>query len=168
MSDTACEVIATYNALAVIGEYDCYQSGVLTNDINKFFRLSAEFQLNAMYIINGGWFGSDTSKIGDCLSVYNRAYEVYNEDELKMFDAYLRNKKANGAIVSYDNFGLLKLRIHTFYCYYDAVKNKCIDFNLWGNETAEDLCEESSIEEALNKINKNKGTRKFRIGYILI
>lgn len=121
-----------------------------------------------MYIINGGWFGSDTSKIGDCLSAYNCAYEVYNEDELKMFDAYLRNKKANGAIVSYDNFGLLKLRIHTFYCYYDAVKNKCMDFNLWGNETAEDLCKESSIEEALNKINKNKGTRKFRIGYILI
>ena len=68
--------------------------------------------------MSNGVFGSDPSKIEDCLKVYNRQYRRFDEHEILVMDLCLKDKKSTGAIVSYDGFGILDLQIHTFFCYY--------------------------------------------------
>ena len=62
MNKNVCEVIATYNALTISGE---------TLD---FFKLVAEFEINALLVWNSGWWGSNPSKIENCLISYNKGY----------------------------------------------------------------------------------------------
>ena len=160
MDDVACEIMATYNALAITGEYDYYDNqGVLTNNLDRFFRLSAEFEINAKLIIDG-YFGSNPKKIGNCLKVYNRKYVVYNEDEMKQLDTNIRHAKC--AIISY-NYGFFHFPIHTFFCYYDNSRNH---YN-WFNSCYTDELPGSQYTVDFVKDFFKKSDR-FKIGYVLL
>ena len=155
MSNVCCEIMATYNALALTGEFDIINnSGVMTNDVNEFFELALEFELNAQYldyIPSGGRFGSDPEKIEDCLISYNKQYQLYtNVDDM---DNNMTNSVS--AIVSY-NFYVFG--IHTYCCYYDNQAGKIKSINRENNNTH--VLGTNSIKNCL-------GDYDFNIGYIL-
>ncbi len=40
MSHVCCEIMATYNALALVGEFDINYDGTVTNDLDEYFKLA--------------------------------------------------------------------------------------------------------------------------------
>lgn len=91
MSDVACEIIATYDALKM--------KNYIQNDysFSHFFKLATEFEFGAMKssininidkldsivgvdISQIGVFGSEPKEIYKCLDAYNVSYESYNRD----------------------------------------------------------------------------------------
>ncbi len=174
MSKVGCVIMATYNALSLAGEYDYIQNGVITNDLNNFYKLAVEFEMNAMNIINAlGVFGNNSSRIEDCLNVYNREYKIYNEKESAIMDFDLEHG-AKSAIVTYNNFGIFNLQAHAYCCYHNPLiaknnndTNDVISFNLW-SETPPVFARDESISNSISKINNDGENRKFQIGYILL
>lgn len=159
MDETACEVIATCNAIRLVtGDFD------ETNQ--DFFKLALEFELSGLYknsfkkfivdtgtalgiktfsAINtkeGGW-GADPDRIGDCLAAHNIKFQKIHiseqsastkpkkaEEAVSKANVLLESSKC--AIVSY-NFSKLHQAIHTFACVRDSKKMRT--FNRHSNHT---------------------------------
>ncbi len=103
MSNTCCEILATYNALVLsskISDNENYEA---------FFKLASEFVANALYVTSTGIFGSNPKKIPCCLDAYNQDYTLYKSIE------ELDNDMRDGdiAIISYRHHLVC---IHTYCC----------------------------------------------------
>ena len=71
MSEVACEIIATYNAM-----------NIANNNIEEvdFCKLAVEFEINAIKdsgVLPRGYYGSDPERICDCLKAYNYEFTMY-------------------------------------------------------------------------------------------
>lgn len=154
MSHVCCEIMATYNALALVGEFDINYNGIVTNDLDEYFKLALEFEINDIYfgfINSSGSWGSNPKGIKECLKSYNRNYKVCNDVDDMDNDL----SKSVSMIVSYKyNF----LGIHTYSCYYDASSNKIYSINRGSGNLY--LWENDSIQECVSD-------NKFSVGYIL-
>lgn len=152
MHNVCCEVMATYNALALVGEFDINYNGTITNDLDEYFKLALEFEINDLYLNNPlGGFGSDPKGIEKCLKAYNHNYKAYtNADDM---DKDVSDSVS--MIVSYKFYGF---GIHTYFCYYDANLNKICSVNKGSNNLK--IREFCSIKECL-------GDSNLHIGYIL-
>lgn len=160
MSGVCCEVMAAYNALAAAG-------------INAdFFRLSAEFEVNAAMRILGlapkGTWGSDPFLIGNCLDAYGadyiridaKAYKSRSE-ACAVFDAALKCGKSG--IISY-KWGIIKghihLGIHTYAAVYDGGCAKT--FNRYGN-----FRHSADYPSAEASLKAGKYESRYLTGYII-
>lgn len=152
MHNVCCEVMATYNALALVGEFDINYNGTITNDLDEYFKLALEFEINDLYLNNPlGGFGSDPKGIEECLKAYNHNYRVYTN----VYDMDKDVSDSVPMIVSYKFYGL---GVHTYFCYYDANLNKICSVNRGSGSLK--IWEDDSIKECLRDHN-------LHIGYIL-
>ncbi len=148
MDYSCCEIMATFNLLSVAGIYDVKDiSGNITNNINQYFKLATEFELNNLMfgqVITTGRWGSKPSGIGKCLSAYNVSandYEFLNSDADNL-DNMIKNTSGFAIISTFS------ISIHTFFIFYDSTKQKFVAVNrgsgnLYG-------WKEDSIKDILN------------------
>lgn len=154
MSHVCCEIMATYNALALVGEFDINYDGTVTNDLDEYFKLALEFEINDIYlgfINSSGSWGSDPKGIEECLKSYNCNYKVFNNVD----DMDKDLSKSVSMIVSYK---FKVLGIHTYSCYYDDSSNKIYSINRGSGNLY--LWENNSIQECISDKN-------FSVGYVL-
>lgn len=164
MDGVCCEIMATYNAIALAG----YQV--------DFFKLALEFEYNATLYVPvvgpfcfSGTFGSDPDKIRYCLDAYNIPYSTY---ESKDYDGYAKACKAydtallsgTSGIISYKFAPVLKLylAIHTFAAIYEPLSSSApiCTFNRYSGQTTPKYYK--SISDTLTN-----GDGHFTIGYII-
>ncbi len=143
MSETCCEVMGTYNALKLYGAFES------DKDFDVFFKLAAEFEVNALFLLKTGHFGSNPFKIGRCLNAYKVAYDEYRS--VTELDSRLNN--GDIAIIGYRHHLVC---MHVFCCVKE--NGKVISINRgsgclynWKND---------SVSQCLKK-------GKFLVGYIL-
>lgn len=143
MSKTCCEIIGTYNALKLCGAFDN------DADFDGFFRLAAEFEVNALFLLKTGHFGSNPFKIGRCLDAYDIAFDEYRS--VTKLDSRLTD--GDIAIVGYRHHLVC---MHVFCCVKE--RGKIISINR-GSGCLYNW-ENVSVSQCLKK-------GKFLVGYIL-
>lgn len=143
LSDTCCEVIATYNALKLCGRVCDDES------FKDFFKLCSEFVVNALLLLPSGHFGSNPFKIKNCLSAYSQPFTKIS----KLSEFEEKMKDGDVAIVSFRHHFFC---IHTF-C---VVKQgeKLISINRGGSCDYE--WKNDTLSDCLRK-------NRFLVGYIL-
>ena len=151
MHKVCCEVMATYNALASVGEFDINYNGTITNDLNEYFKLAVEFEINDLYYNPTGGFGSNPKGIEECLKAYNHNYRVYT-------NVYDMDKAVSDSVPMIVSYKFNVLEVHTYFCYYDANLNKICSVNRGSGSLQ--IWEDDSIRECLRNHN-------LYIGYIL-
>ena len=127
MDYSCCEILATFNLLSIAGKFDYKDNvGNITNDINKYFKLSAEFEINDLMfgqIIPTGRFGSKPSGIGNCLAAYDVNFKYYNWIDEDIDDT-LKNSSCFSIISVFST-----PNIHTYNVFYDSSKNSYVAIN---------------------------------------
>ena len=126
MSDVNCEILACYNALK-------FSDYINDSGFEEFFKIAAELEVNAPYVISTGHFGADHKKLGEFLKSRDVPFTVHTDPD-KATEAL---KVSKCAIVAY-KFDMVK--IHTFMCFYE--NGKVVSVNrgsgclyLWKNES---------------------------------
>jgi len=184
MSDTACEIMATCNAIRMLRDHGSYKG-------TDFFRLAAEFEISALsdnpvkkaIVIGGkkagikeldrvgtrdGDWGSDPYRIRRCLAAYNIKFTEYrNADEM---DAAL--KPGDIVIIAYC-FDILHQAIHTYSGKME--EDGLHTFNRYSNHTLRSnyLNEKASPERreiyknVRHSVNINDPDSRFMTGYVL-
>lgn len=139
MSDVNCEILACYNALK-FSEY------IKDIDFEEFFKIAAELEVNAPYLISTGHFGADHKKLSEFLKSRNVPFTVFTDPD----EATETLKTSKCAIVSY-KFDMVK--IHTFMCFYE--NSKVVSVNrgsgclyLWKNDSISECLKGGKLCEA--------------------
>lgn len=151
MDYVCCEIIATYNMLAVSGVYDIKDSnGNTTNDLTKYTKLAAEFEYNNLFLgrVSGtGFFGSRPSGVYKCLNSYNVKTDAYNlecdiDTNIRdaqnytgfgivssispVFSDEIDNEIINMMVDALIPYG----GIHTYFVFYDNVTKEVVGINV--------------------------------------
>ena len=130
MSDVACEVIATYNALQLYNQNN-----------NDFCKLALEFEINALIdfpsLKEKGGFGSDPAKIGSCLKSHDvkkiipivvDPFNTYDQVIYpRLIASLIEDTHTSSIIVSYINNK--ELNIHTFCIVKNKESNEVVKIN---------------------------------------
>lgn len=158
MDYSCCEIMATYNMLAVSGVYDIIDgNGKVTNDLTQYPKLTAEFEYNNLMlgrVIGTGIWGSRPSGIQKCLQSYNVDFNSYLSIDTQLSVSMendikdLKNYTGFGIVSSISPISnkifekseyLKKISedsilqyiggIHTYFVFYDQNNNEVVGIN---------------------------------------
>ena len=148
LSDTGCEIIATYNSMKRMNK-NVFLAGVIL-----------EFEMNGMYYVRSGKLGSDPYSLGSYFKAHKVKYDSWYSKSKFLKNA--KSGKKSGIISFWNNNGKLfwKQGIHTVAYWYDK-KTKCYYLpNYNCNETKPKKYTEKGFKKMIESKNN------FIIGYV--